>query len=118
MIVVVAIGLLLLGWVNPTLGIALVAIAAIVEVVEVWLWIRYLRRRKVTTGVQAMIGETALVISPCRPEGSVRLRGEIWRANSPAGADVGERVILTAVNGLTLEVAPPAPPAVVQSSSS
>lgn len=72
--------------------------AAIIEVGEIYLWIRFLRRYRVTTGAEGMIGETGEVIGP----GRVRVRGEIWRART-SGA-VGDRVTVTAVDGLTLEV--------------
>jgi membrane-bound serine protease (ClpP class) len=88
----------------PGLGLALVVVAMVVEVAEVGFWIRFLRRYRVTTGAEGLIGETAEVIEACEPSGRVRLRGEIWHARCATGASVGERVRVTGVNGLTLEV--------------
>ncbi len=80
--------------------IVAVVVAALIEVGEIYLWIRFLRRYKVTTGVEAMIGERAEVIGP----GRVRVRGEIWRAR---GATEGSATVrIAAVDGLTLEVEP------------
>jgi len=80
--------------------VIVVVVAALIEVFEVWFWIRFLRRYRVQTGAEAMIGERAEVIGP----GRVRLRGEIWNARGPtSGADT---VKVTAVDGLTLEVEP------------
>ena len=90
----------------PGLGIAVVALGIVVEVAEVGFWIRFLRRYRVTTGAEGLIGARAEVIESCDPQGRVRLRGEIWRARCPAGAAVGERVTVTGVDGLTLEVEP------------
>jgi membrane-bound serine protease (ClpP class) len=82
--------------------VIVVVVAALIEVLEVWFWIHFLRRYRVQTGVEAMVGERAEVIGP----GRVRLRGEIWNARGPtAGADT---VKVTAVDGLTLEVEPDA----------
>jgi membrane protein implicated in regulation of membrane protease activity len=88
----------------PGLGIAAVALGIAVEVAEVGFWIRFLRRYRVTTGAEGLIGATGEVIEGCDPSGRVRLRGEIWHARCPGGAGVGERVTVTGIDGLTLEV--------------
>jgi membrane-bound serine protease (ClpP class) len=88
----------------PGWGLAIVVVAMVVEVAEVGFWIRFLRRYRVTTGAEGLIGTRAEVIETCEPSGRVRLRGEIWHARCPAGASVGERVKVTGVDGLTLEV--------------
>jgi membrane-bound serine protease (ClpP class) len=90
----------------PGLGIAAVALGIAVEVAEVGFWIRFLRRYRVTTGAEGLIGATAEVIEACEPSGRVRLRGEIWHARCSSRAAVGERVTVTGVDGLTLEVEP------------
>lgn len=74
--------------------------AALIEVGEVFLWIRFLRRYRVTTGAEGMIGEPAQVIGP----GRVRVRGEIWSARG-AGAE-GETMRVAEVDGLTVVVEP------------
>ena len=93
----------------PAWGIALVVVAMVIEVAEVGFWIRFLRRYRVATGKEALIGTSAQVIEACDPRGRVRLRGEIWHAECEAGAQVGERVRVDAVHGLTLRVAPDRP---------
>jgi membrane-bound serine protease (ClpP class) len=90
----------------PGWGIALVVLAMVIEVAEVGFWIRFLRRYRVVTGKEALIGTSAEVIEACDPRGRVRFRGEIWRAECPSRAKVGERVTVVAVNGLTLRVEP------------
>jgi membrane-bound serine protease (ClpP class) len=97
----IALALLFLppGW-----GVALVGIAAVIEVAEVGFWIRFLRRYRIATGKEALIGSKAEVIEACEPRGRVRFRGEIWHAVCSAGAGVGERVRVTGVQGLTLNV--------------
>jgi membrane-bound serine protease (ClpP class) len=37
-------------------------------------------RKKVTTGIQGLVGETGVVIEPVRPEGKISVHGEIWKA--------------------------------------
>jgi membrane-bound serine protease (ClpP class) len=90
----------------PALGIAAVALGIVVEVAEVGFWIRFLRRYRVTTGAEGLIGARAEVIEACEPSGRVRLRGEIWHARCASRAEVGDRVTVTGVDGLTLEVKP------------
>jgi membrane protein implicated in regulation of membrane protease activity len=91
----------------PGWGIAAVALGIVIEVVEVGFWIRFLRRYRVRTGVEGLIGSTGEVIETCDPRGRVRLRGEIWHARCSSRAKVGERVTVTGVDGLTLEVETP-----------
>ena len=83
--------------------IVVLVCAALIEVGEVFFWIKFLRRYRVTTGAEGMIGERAEVIGPDR----VRVRGEIWSARG-AGA-VGETARVAEVDGLTLVVEPEGP---------
>jgi membrane-bound serine protease (ClpP class) len=54
--------------------------------------------------VEVLVGATAVVLTPCRPEGQVRVHGEIWRAVCREGAEPEEKVVVERVDGLTLEV--------------
>jgi membrane protein implicated in regulation of membrane protease activity len=91
----------------PGWGIALVVVAMAIEVAEVGFWIRFLRRYRVSTGIEALIGTPAEVIETCDPRGRVRFRGEIWHAECGSRAGVGDRVVIEGVRGLTLLVGPP-----------
>ena len=83
-------------------NVIVVVVAALIEVFEVFFWIRFIRRYRVQTGVEAMIGERAEVIGP----GRVRFQGVIWSARGPT--ERGETVRVTGIDGLTLEVEPDA----------
>jgi len=91
----------------------LVVTGAVLEVGEVALlrrWSKRLARRLPTaTGTEAMIGSTGKVVTPCRPSGTVRLRGELWDALCDEGADVGAAVRVDAVDALVLVVSPVLP---------
>jgi membrane-bound serine protease (ClpP class) len=87
-------------------GYVAVGVAALVEVGEVYFWIRFLRRYRVTTGAEGLIGERGEVVEACEPVGSVRVRGELWRARCAEPLGVGRLVRVTAVDGLTLEIEP------------
>jgi membrane-bound serine protease (ClpP class) len=88
----------------PVWGFVAVIVAALVEIGEFFFWIWLSRRRGAVSGAEALIGKTARVVSPCRPEGQVRVEGELWRARCEAGADAGEAVRVAAIHELTLEV--------------
>lgn len=64
------------------------------------------RRNKVTTGQEGLVGETGVVQTPFTPEGKIFIRGEIWNAVGDPNLRVGQRVRVTAVDGLTLHVEP------------
>jgi membrane protein implicated in regulation of membrane protease activity len=74
------------------------------EVGEATLFVWWSKRRKSVVGVEALIGQRALVAADCRPLGQVRVVGELWRARCDAGADAGDEVIVKALDGLTLVV--------------
>jgi membrane-bound serine protease (ClpP class) len=103
LIAMIALALFLLP---PWLGVIAVAMGIVVELAEVGFWMRFLRRYRVRTGAEGLVGETAEVVEACDPEGRVRLRGEIWRARAPrdSPAAVGQQVRVAGVDGLTLEI--------------
>ena len=104
MILILAV--LLAVFVLPTpWSIGVVIAAAAFEVVELSIWRRTLNWGK-KTGVEALVGMRAEVVQECDPSGRVRVRGELWNADSASPADVGESVVVTKVDGLRLEVAP------------
>jgi membrane protein implicated in regulation of membrane protease activity len=75
-------------------------------VAEVGYWHRRMRRWKVVTGVEDLVGATAQVTESCAPLGRVRLRGELWEARSTQEIGRGTPVRVVAVDGLVLEVEP------------
>lgn len=82
-----------------------VCVAAVVEVAEVWLWMKFLRRYRVRGGAEGMIGERAEVLEACDPDGRVTLRGEIWAARTDgAPLPPGARARVLAVEGLRVVV--------------
>ncbi len=66
------------------------------------------RSRRPMTGDSGLIGETGVVKTPLTPSGRVQVHGELWFARCRTPVGLGERVRVTAVNGLTLEVEPEA----------
>lgn len=85
-------------------GLVAIVAGVAVEIGESLFWIRYTRRIRTVTGTEALIGRRAVVVEACRPDGRVRVHGELWRAHCPNGAEVGEHVRIVRVEDLTLEV--------------
>jgi membrane-bound serine protease (ClpP class) len=64
------------------------------------------RRTRVITGSEQLLHETAIAIENFEDTGFVRIRGELWRAATSVPVREGQRLRITRVNGLTVEVAP------------
>ena len=64
------------------------------------------RNRPVVSGVEKIIGDHAEVLESFNGRGSVFLEGERWLAESSVELEKGQTVIVTAINGLVLQVAP------------
>ena len=92
-------------------NVVAVCVAAVIEVGELWAWRRFLSRYRVRGGAEGMIGERGEAIAECAPRGRVKVRGEIWEAESsgpPIAPGAGVRV--EAVEGLVLRVSPAGDP--------
>jgi membrane-bound serine protease (ClpP class) len=77
-----------------------------IEIGEATFWIRFSRRRRPSVGAEALVGANGVAATDCRPEGQVRVRGELWGAVCPDGVSAGEPIVVESVAGLTLRVRP------------
>ncbi|HEY4711518.1 MAG TPA: NfeD family protein [Dehalococcoidia bacterium] len=63
------------------------------------------QRRKLSAGVEEMIGKEAVVRTTLNPKGTVLAEGELWTAIAEGSTiEPGEEVIITKTAGLTLWV--------------
>lgn len=85
-------------------NVLVLALGLFGEVGEAMFGIWYSRRRRAATGAEGMIGATVKVTEACCPSGRVSFKGERWQAVCDEGAEIGERVRIKAVDGLTLVV--------------
>ena len=81
---------------------------AIVTVMLVSLVLRA-RANKVITGAAGMLDSIGVAHTALTPKGKVFIQGEYWDAISSAPVQQGERVRVTRIDGLTLEVEPANP---------
>lgn len=92
----------------PWVTVVLVLIGAVLFMVRGMASMVRARFSTATIGRESMIGEPAEATTPIGPEGTVRVRGALWRARvnraTPIGAGQGVRVV--AIDGLVLEVEP------------
>jgi membrane protein implicated in regulation of membrane protease activity len=87
-------------------SLAAALVSLILFAIEVLFWERRVRRRKVTTGVENLVGASGVVTGELAPVGTIRVLGELWEARANEKLPVGTRVRVTAVHDLTLEVEP------------
>jgi membrane-bound serine protease (ClpP class) len=112
MILLLAVILILLLSVGGTTAVAILVVACILEAGELLFLRRWSRRieheQPAVSPDEELIGLLGEVVTPCRPTGQVRVRGELWSATCPSGAESGATVRVEGVDGLTIHVAPAA----------
>jgi len=92
-------------WIPAPWSYVAVVLAALWEILEVALFVAYSKRRRATTGAEALPGATGVVVEACRPLGQIRVEGELWRARCKEGAEPGETVVVDTLGpNLTLTV--------------
>ena len=64
------------------------------------------RQRPVVTGREEMRNAVGVVLEDFQGEGPIRVHGEVWTARSPQRLKQGQRVQVTAVDGLVLNIEP------------
>lgn len=63
------------------------------------------QRRRIATGAEALIGQSAVAKTGLDPKGTVLIDGELWKAEVDSGkVEPGEEVTITKVEGLKLYV--------------
>ncbi|MGM0534530.1 MAG: NfeD family protein [Pseudomonadota bacterium] len=94
---------------NLTISLPMIGgIALLAAGLMLWVMTRFigLRRRVPRTGQEELVGSEATALEDFAGQGHVRLMGERWNARSTQPLTRGQAVRVTAVDGLTLEVAP------------
>jgi membrane protein implicated in regulation of membrane protease activity len=81
-------------------GIVAILAGGLIDIAESLVLLKWSRRRRAVTGVEALIGKTAVVSSPTQ----VRVAGELWEARSDRVLIPGDEVVVHGVEGLTLLV--------------
>ena len=105
LVVIVLWGLPQLGIHIPLAGlIALMVALAAGDIIIYQMGSRALRRKPMV-GLPDMVGSKGKVVSRLDPVGLVRIKGELWEAESAGGRiDTGEKVIVVGQEGLKLVV--------------
>ncbi|MDP9067605.1 MAG: hypothetical protein M3N53_04525 [Actinomycetota bacterium] len=88
---------------DGTLRVVVIVALLLSDVFEITIWLRW-RKKKAMTGPDGMIGRKGTAISECRPEGRVKVMGQIWNASCLTGAEAGDEIEVTGVDGLRLHV--------------
>lgn len=103
MLTIVAIILALLVLPSPW-GWVAVIVAAAIDVCETWFFWWWSKRRRSVVGAETFVGERAVAVTALAPRGQVRIRGEIWQAESSTPVAPGQEVVVRDVSGLVLDV--------------
>ncbi|HEX6597407.1 MAG TPA: NfeD family protein, partial [Acidimicrobiales bacterium] len=92
----------------PWVTVVLVLVGAVLFMVRGMASMVRARFSTATIGRESMIGESAEATTAIGPEGTVRVRGALWRArvNRATPIAAGEGVRVVAIDGLVLEVEP------------
>jgi membrane protein implicated in regulation of membrane protease activity len=83
-----------------------VIVAAAIDIAETAFFMWWSKRRRATVGVEMLVGRRAVVVRPVSPRGQVKLDGEVWEARADQDCHTGDEVVVTAVDGLVLDVEP------------
>lgn len=102
--VLLIVGIFLLFLAPSPWNVVAFAVCLVLFFGELFLWNRTVRHRGVRAGAETLIGRHGTVIAACRPDGQVRLQGEIWEARCAEGADPGDEVVVRTRDGLGLVV--------------
>jgi len=108
-----AILLIVVLWLLPLFGIipgpwligAMVIVLLCISYFTYYMGRRALRK-KTMFELDSMIGAEGIVLESFERTGYVRIGNELWKANSPEPVKIGDAVIVTAVKGFRIEVAP------------
>ena len=80
---------------------AIVSAVIIIATINIALKIR---TKKVTTGIETLVGLQGEALTGIDKEGQVRIGGEIWKAKSANDISKGDSVRVLSVDGLMLRV--------------
>ncbi|TCN80026.1 membrane-bound serine protease (ClpP class) [Vibrio crassostreae] len=83
------------------IGISLFSVAFIVVTISMLVRVR---NKPVTTGMEAVVGETGKVVSGFPGAGRVLVEGEIWQAKCVNELKAGQSIRVTKLTGLSLDV--------------
>ena len=87
-------------------GLVAVATGATLDIAETGAFLWWSKRRKAGVGVDTLVGTVGVAVGELWPEGQVKVNGEIWKAHCAGGCEAGTKVVVRAIDGLTLDVEP------------
>ena len=103
----ILVALLLAIFVLPSpWGAIAVATAVVFDTAETLFMIHWSKRRRAAVGAESLVGKRGVAVGALTPEGQVKVDGELWRARCAGYAAPGTPVVVTGIEGLTLDVEP------------
>jgi membrane-bound serine protease (ClpP class) len=90
---------------NVDASVSIIFVLILVALLIFMLYIFLPQLRQPATGTEGMIGMSGKTIETLNPTGMIKIKGEIWTAESINGKiESGEKIIVKKVNDLTLIV--------------
>jgi membrane-bound serine protease (ClpP class) len=93
---------LLLPW---PVAVPIAGVVAVATAMIVYAGVKALRQ-PLEAGPRSMVGLVGEAVTDISPEGLVRVQGELWRGRSQEAVARGQRVLVEAVDGLSVRVRP------------
>lgn len=101
------IGVLLAIFVLPQpWGLVAIIVGAALDIGETGAFLWWSSRRKAAVGVESLVGRRGVAVGDLRPDGQVKVNGEIWSARCESGCPARAEVVVRGIDGLVLEVDP------------
>jgi len=102
---------LLVRYVLPFLGVD-IPFYGLVLIITVWIVFSFMiyrcgsraLERKAVTGLPELEGLKGIVVKDINPDGTVKVKGELWRARSEQSVETGREVEIVSRQGMTLVV--------------
>jgi membrane-bound serine protease (ClpP class) len=104
-VLIVAFFIFLSIYYNLNIQIAVILTIVLVIIVGFIAYIFLPQLKKPVTGVEGMIGLSGITLETLEPAGKVKIKGEIWNAESINGKiNEGDKIVVEKVNHLKLVV--------------
>lgn len=77
------------------------------DVFSIIVWLRW-RKRPSVTGSEGLVGLRGIALTDCRPDGQVKVKGQLWKARATEPVYEGDEIVVVDSSSMTLEVLPAA----------
>jgi membrane-bound serine protease (ClpP class) len=106
LVIIVLLGLPRVNIVLPLWALVLLMVALLGYSIFTYRMGRKALNRIPMVSLEAIIGSDGIVATPLLPVGYVKVKGELWKASSESNVEVGDKIVVTGIDGIKLLVTP------------